>query len=143
MAMDIGQIVLFLAVILLLLVILAGIPVFLIYLLPLSKRYVAYKAELQKTGKYQEWVLQHKGLVTFERISLYVNFVFLIAMLVFGLGEKIVNNPSSASGLDVPLNFLTTISGVLVYLFFPYVLISLFINSRLYKKVTKDWQQHQ
>jgi hypothetical protein len=141
--MNIGQIVLFFATILLFVVILAGIPIFTVYLLPLLERYGAYKAELQKTGKYQEWVLQHKGLVTFEKISFYMNFVFVLAMIVFSLGKKIINNPSSISSLSAPLNFFIAISGVLVDWFFPYLLISFFIKSLLYRKVPKEWQQHQ
>ncbi len=140
--MDIRSIVLFLAVILLLLAILAGSLVFLIYLLPLLKRYAAYKAELQKTGKYQEWVTQHKGLVIFERISLYASFVFLIAILVVGLSEKVTDNPGILPNSGALFKVLDPMAETLVNLFFPYVLLSLFIYSRLYRKVPKDWQPH-
>jgi hypothetical protein len=138
--MNIGSFVLILSVILLL-GILAGMGVFLFYVLRLSINYVAYRNELRRIGKYQEWVIQHKGLVTFEKISFYANFVFILAIIVLGVSERFWNNPISIHRPGIFLNVLVNTSAALVYLFFPYVLVSLFILSRLYKKVPKNWRQ--
>jgi preprotein translocase subunit SecE len=93
------------------------------------RKYRAYTRNLKRQNKYHEWVAQYKGLVTFEKISNYLYFLFALALLVFwGTMEEIFQTSK----------VIVLITGIMVFLFWPYCFISQLVNSRLYKKIPTD-----
>ena len=90
------------------------------------RKYKEYMAELKKQNKYEEWAIQHNDLMVFEKVNTYVQVIFLIALLLFAGGVKEV--------IEIP-QVLIIVSGILVWLFWPYQFIAQLIFSRYHKRV--------
>jgi hypothetical protein len=120
----------FLVITLLVGVVIIGSVIGAIFILAFSRkttrRYRTYVSEMKKQNTYLDWTTRHRDLVFLEKIDTFLQGTFLLALILFVGSVK--------EYIEIPRTLLY-VSGILVWMFWPYFYVSRLILSRRHKQI--------